>query len=85
LVRAPGIGDAGETLNAVADDGAVQVEAAPGEPGDRGGTELVIWRSFSQTGFPAAVVPTVAVNGVLPARCKWLDAHSGRVTAGVTL
>ena len=49
-----------KTLKPVADNGAVQVEAAPGEPSDRGGTELVIWRSFSRTGFPAAVVPTAA-------------------------
>ena len=35
LVRAPGVGDAGETLKAIADDGAVWIEAAFGEPCDR--------------------------------------------------
>src|ERR1700722_7155834 len=35
LVRAPGVGDAGETLKAIADDRAVWIEAALGEPYDR--------------------------------------------------
>ena len=39
LVRAPSIGDAGETLKAIADDGTVWIEAALGEPRDRGCTE----------------------------------------------
>lgn len=34
-MRAPGVGDAGETLKAIADDRAVWIEAALGEPYDR--------------------------------------------------
>ena len=38
-MRAPCIGDAGETLKAVADDSAVRIEAALGEPCNRSCTE----------------------------------------------
>ena len=38
-MRAPGIGDAGKTLKAVADDSTGRVEAALGEAGDRRCTE----------------------------------------------
>ena len=38
-MRAAGVGNAGETLKAVADDRAVWIEAALGEPRDRGCTE----------------------------------------------
>src|SRR5512143_1258686 len=39
-MRAPGLGDASETLKAVADDSAVRIETALGKPGDRGCTEV---------------------------------------------
>ena len=66
LMRAPGIGDAGETLKAVADDSAVRIEAALGEPCNRSCTEAGDPGNFSRTGFPSAVVSTAATNGVLP-------------------
>ena len=66
LMRAPGIGDAGETLKAVADDSAVRIEAALGEPCIEAAQKLVTRRNFSRTGSPSAVVSTAATNGVLP-------------------
>src|SRR4029077_15329619 len=50
LVRAPGIGDAGETLKAVADDSAVRIEAALGEPCNR---------SCTEAGDPAQLQPNL--------------------------
>ena len=65
-MRAAGVGDAAETLKAVAEDRAVRVEAALGEPAIEIAQKLVTRRNFSRTGFPSAVVSTAATNGVLP-------------------
>jgi len=64
LVRAPGIGDAGKTLKAVADDSTVRIEAALGEPCNRSGTEAGDPAQLQSNGFPSAVVSTAATNGV---------------------
>src|SRR4029077_3628306 len=49
LMRAPGIGDAGETLKAVADDSAVRIEAALGEHCNRSCTEAGDSAQFQPT------------------------------------
>jgi hypothetical protein len=60
-VGTPGVGDAGETLKAIADDRAACVAVALGEPAIEVAQRLVTRRSFKRTGFPSAVVST-AVN-----------------------
>ena len=51
MVRAPGIGDAGKTLKAVADDSTVRIEAALGEPCNRSGTEAGDPAQLQSNGF----------------------------------
>ena len=63
---APGVGDAGETLKAIADDRAVWIEAALGEPYDRACAEAGDTAQLQANRLPSVVVSTAATNGVLP-------------------
>src|ERR1700722_3646150 len=66
LMRAAGIGHAGEAPKPVADHRAVRVETALGEPEIAWPQKLVTRRNFRRTGLPSWVVSTAATNGVLP-------------------
>ena len=65
-MRAPGIGDAGETLKAVAETAQSGSRLRLANPAIEAAQKLVTRRNFSRTGFPSAVVSTAATNGVLP-------------------
>jgi len=54
-MRAPGIGDAGETLKAVAETAQSGSRLRLANPAIEAAQKLVTRRNFSRTGFPSAV------------------------------
>ncbi len=65
-MRASRIGDTAEASEAIADDGAGGIEAAPGQLFHLLAPEAVNRRGFRRTGWPSGVVSMATMIGVLP-------------------